>query len=69
MERREKHYFKELNIDNIKFVINNTNIEKSFEKLAYELLSKETEVPTLQEFADFVNSNEKAAEQKMSLFE
>ena len=33
------------------------------------LLSKETEVPTLHEFADFVNSNEKAAEQKMSLFE
>ena len=58
-----------MNIDNIKFVINNTNIEKSFEKLAYELLSKETEVLTLQQFADFVNRNEKAAEQQMSLFE
>ena len=58
-----------MNIDNIKVVINNTNIEKGFEKIAYELLSKETEVPTLQEFADFVNSNGKAAEQKISLFE
>jgi Protein of unknown function (DUF3037) len=60
-------FFKEKDIDNIKIVINNTNIETEFEKLAFNLLSKETEVLTLQQFADQVNFNENH-EQQLKLF-
>ncbi|MGN7402712.1 DUF3037 domain-containing protein [Cytobacillus praedii] len=53
------NYFKDLGIDNVKVVINNTDINNEFEKLAFNLLSKEVEVLTVQQFADYLNKSEK----------
>ncbi|MCY9003267.1 DUF3037 domain-containing protein [Peribacillus frigoritolerans] len=61
-------HFKKMNIDNIKIVINNTNIENESEKLAYKLLSEEAEVLTVQQFAEVLNNKEINAAEQLSLF-
>ncbi|EWG11695.1 DUF3037 domain-containing protein [Cytobacillus firmus] len=62
------NYFKEMGIDNIKVVINNTDMDNDFEKLAYKLLSKEVEVLTVQQFAEYLNGAEKQHLEQLSLF-
>lgn len=61
-------YFKEMGIDNIKVVINNTDMDNDFEKLAYKLLSEEVEVLTVQQFAEYLNGAEKQHLEQLSLF-
>ncbi|SFD43820.1 DUF3037 domain-containing protein [Bacillus sp. UNCCL81] len=53
--------------ENIKIVINNTDIEKEFEKLAYNLLRKKTDVLTVQQFAELINNSSYKIEQ-LNLF-
>ena len=62
-------YFKKMGIDNIKVIINNTDIENESEKLAYNLLSKEVDVLTVQEFAEYLNSAETQETKQMSFFQ
>ncbi|MEI2390544.1 hypothetical protein V8V55_12095, partial [Priestia megaterium] len=54
----EVNYFKKLDTPNIKVVINNTEFDKKFEQLALKQLVEETEVFTLQQFADYINKAE-----------
>jgi hypothetical protein len=49
--------FKKMNINNIKVVINNTDKENDYEQLAYNLLSEETDVLTVQEFAELLSKD------------
>lgn len=61
-------YFKEMGYENIKVVINNTSIENDSEKLAYDLLSKEVDVYTVQQFAELLNGAEIQRTEQLSIF-
>ncbi|MCY8973053.1 DUF3037 domain-containing protein [Bacillus atrophaeus] len=50
-------YFKELNIGEIKVVVNNTDFQEEYEKLAYEVLKEHVEVLTLEKFNEFLKNN------------
>jgi hypothetical protein len=52
------NHFKQMNINNIKVVVNNTEFDKEFEQIALSRLKEEIEVYTLQEFADYINEAE-----------
>jgi hypothetical protein len=65
------NHFKEMNYDNIKVIINNTDIEKEYEKIAFRFLSEKTDVLTVQQFAELLNgsvTNNNEIEQ-LSLFQ
>lgn len=51
-------HFKQMDINNIKVVINNTDFDKEFEQIALKHLKEEIEVYTLQEFAQYINEAE-----------
>jgi hypothetical protein len=51
-------YFRNMNINDIKVVINNTEFEKDFEKLALKILKEKTDVYTLSEFSEYINEAE-----------
>jgi hypothetical protein len=61
-------HFKRMNYNNIKVVINNTDIENDYEKLAYRYLSEKTDVLTVQQFADLINSGGTKESEQLSFF-
>lgn len=63
-------YVKNMLDSDIKIIINNTDMNEDYEKLAYELLNKEVDVLTLEEFDRFVfeNSSSRISSQQLNLF-
>lgn len=63
------NYFKEKYQSNIKIIINNTEMNEEYEKTAYEILSKEADVYTLESFSDYLSNNVPKSHEQISLFD
>ncbi|MFD2210255.1 DUF3037 domain-containing protein [Virgibacillus halophilus] len=61
-------YIKKQTNNEIKVIINNTNRDKDYEKLAYNLLRKEVDVFTLEEFDKFIFNSSMDQNQQLELF-
>lgn len=53
-------YFRDMNIQDIKLVINNTELNAEYEKHAFKILNEYTDVYTLEQFSKFIDETEKS---------
>lgn len=53
-------YFRDMDIQDIKLVINNTEMTNEYEKSAYKILNEFADVYTLEQFSKFIDEKEKS---------
>lgn len=53
-------YFRDMDIQDIKLVINNTELTNEHEQCAYQILNEFTDVYTLEQFSKFIDETEKS---------
>lgn len=63
------NYFQHTHNVKVKVVINNTNRDEQYEQIAYDILKKEVDVLTLEEFDKFVRETSSLDEGQLSLFQ